>query len=125
MRPPVAKTGYLNFGSFFTEPVEELILQACREVYIPPSLPFGTDDLLDPDIINENLDLGRPTRQLFMVMHHVVHTECMAVPCSPYCRMHRSTLTLGHFSMLGPLEAYVYPLTLRRPGGESTAKGNL
>ena len=82
MPPPLVKTGYLNFGSFFTEPVEELVLQACREAYTPPSLPFGTDDLLDQSIINKDLNLGRPTRQLFMVMHVALSAWPSSAGCS-------------------------------------------
>ena len=65
--PVVQKNGYLGFGSFFTEPVEELVSKACQADYQPPTRPFCTDTFLEGGINLEGLSLGKSARRLFMV----------------------------------------------------------
>ncbi|GLC39561.1 hypothetical protein PLESTM_000911900 [Pleodorina starrii] len=58
----VTRTGYQNFGSFFTENVEDLIAIP-EESYVAPKLPFEP-----PSMENvANIGFGEPCRQLFMV----------------------------------------------------------
>ncbi|GLI71197.1 hypothetical protein VaNZ11_016316 [Volvox africanus] len=60
--PVVTRTGYQNFGSFFTENVEDLICIP-KDSYIAPEPPFTPPSLGDI----ATLDFGEPCRQLFNI----------------------------------------------------------
>ncbi|KXZ43603.1 hypothetical protein GPECTOR_85g333 [Gonium pectorale] len=60
--PIVARTGYQNFGSFFTDNVEDMIAVP-SESYVPPGRPFVPPSLEGA----ASLGFGEPCRQLFMV----------------------------------------------------------
>ena len=60
----IHKTGYLGFGSFFTEPVETIVAKASQADFTPESL-IDTKDLLI-GIDNTHL-LGKQAQHLFMI----------------------------------------------------------
>ena len=60
------KRGYLGFGSFFSDNVEELIAQP-DEAYVPPPLPFAVDDLFADVEQSTPLALGAAARPHFLV----------------------------------------------------------
>ncbi|GIL54670.1 hypothetical protein Vafri_10411 [Volvox africanus] len=60
--PVVTRTGYQNFGSFFTENVEDLI-SIPKDSYIAPESPFTPPSLGHV----ATLGFGEPCRQLFMI----------------------------------------------------------
>ncbi len=60
--PVVARTGYQNFGSFFTESVEDMIAIPADQ-YVPPERPFAMPDLG----VDENTPLGEACRPLFLI----------------------------------------------------------
>lgn len=61
----ITKSGYLGFGSFFTESVEVLVNKASREDYSPPEPLVRIDDILTG--IDEIHSLGNHVRHLFMI----------------------------------------------------------
>ncbi|GFR49694.1 hypothetical protein Agub_g11844 [Astrephomene gubernaculifera] len=58
----IARTGYQNFGSFFTDNVEDMIAIP-PEAYTPPERPFAAPSLEQAS----TMEFGEPCRQLFMV----------------------------------------------------------
>ncbi|GAX74265.1 hypothetical protein CEUSTIGMA_g1714.t1 [Chlamydomonas eustigma] len=59
------RTGYQNFGSFFTESVEVLISKAVSKDYTPPLKPFQTHDILAG--LCDSQPLGKGARELFLI----------------------------------------------------------
>ena len=72
----IPKTGFLGFGSFFTESVESLVARAAQQSqsggpdYVPPPKPFDTADLLlqEEGVNLSTLALGSDAaRRLFLI----------------------------------------------------------
>jgi len=61
----ILKTGYLGFGSFFTDSVEGIVAKASQEGYSPPKALIRVDDLCHG--IDDQLPLGKHARHLFMI----------------------------------------------------------
>ncbi|KAG2497474.1 hypothetical protein HYH03_004628 [Edaphochlamys debaryana] len=61
----VARTGYQNFGSFFTDNVEDMIAVP-RESYVPPERPFALNSASSLEHA-ATLPFGEPCRELFMI----------------------------------------------------------
>ena len=61
----ILKTGYLGFGSFFTDSVEGIVAKASQEDNSPPKALICVDDLCHG--IADQLPLGKHARHLFMV----------------------------------------------------------
>lgn len=61
----VARTGYLGFGSFFTDSSVEEMVAVPAERYVPPPRPVPLPPSLDA--LGPATPLGRPCRALFLV----------------------------------------------------------